>query len=602
MNPSSQAVLSPTPIRCLVIQLSRTGDTIQSLMALRAAKQLYPQLEIHFVARSRFAQAAKRVAWLAEVIELPTEELLGPYLAGTQNESQTLAELSRWLAPLMKTPWDMLVNWSFSESSSYLAGLIPSRVKLGYTRKKDSSFCGADGWSHYFQGVIQSGIPQNIHITDILTTQILTALQIHAGDPLPDGGAHASSKAFFSLALKSEPSILPGFESQRRTIAFQLGEGEKSPGWPAQYWANLAQYIVTRHPDWKILLLGAPSDRTKEAELLAHLDQHTRDSGAILSRVGQTDFDHWIAGISQAQWVFTGDSAAVHLASVLGTRVIQLSLGQPSYAERGPYGTGHYILSSESPEEGASEVTPESAYLVWLHGSSEWSKKNQQTLETQAMRLGWGSFLEKMKILRSRIRDASDGGGVVYEPVIRRPLSLQEWSAKAMGHIARSWYCGWVPPIRQELSREDVSPKLIQKLREMQESSEILIQICAKGTQIALLLNQKSANLKSDRIMHLQDREELRLLGQELMELENLIDRLAATHPPLAAFSKMTKVLMHHLKGDQLTVLGREASQAYHELKSGIQIFLDWIQFTLELSKPVAIQTRPQPSPERSLL
>ena len=39
---------SAQPIKCLVIQLARLGDTLQSLMALRAIHQYYPNLEIHF--------------------------------------------------------------------------------------------------------------------------------------------------------------------------------------------------------------------------------------------------------------------------------------------------------------------------------------------------------------------------------------------------------------------------------------------------------------------------------------------------------------------------------------------------------------------------
>ena len=70
------------PIRCLVIQLTRLGDTLQSLMALRAAKQLYPHLEIHFLARERFAAAAKRTPWIESVITLPTDTLLGSVLKG----------------------------------------------------------------------------------------------------------------------------------------------------------------------------------------------------------------------------------------------------------------------------------------------------------------------------------------------------------------------------------------------------------------------------------------------------------------------------------------------------------------------------------------
>lgn len=42
MTISSSTIDNKQPIRCLVIQLARLGDTLQSLMALRAAKQLYP--------------------------------------------------------------------------------------------------------------------------------------------------------------------------------------------------------------------------------------------------------------------------------------------------------------------------------------------------------------------------------------------------------------------------------------------------------------------------------------------------------------------------------------------------------------------------------
>src|SRR4051812_1762944 len=133
------------PIRCLVIQLARLGDTLQSLMALRAAKQLYPQLEIHFLAREKFAAAAKRTPWIENVITLPTDQLLGPVMRGEREEKQALGDLARWAAPLIERPWDMVVNWSYSDPSSFLTALIPSRVKLGYTRsRKDMSLASAD--------------------------------------------------------------------------------------------------------------------------------------------------------------------------------------------------------------------------------------------------------------------------------------------------------------------------------------------------------------------------------------------------------------------------------------------------------------------------
>src|SRR3954467_257318 len=124
-NQQGTIIKSQKPIRCLVIQLTRLGDTLQSLMALRAAKQLYPQLEIHFLARDRFAAAAKRTPWIESVITLPTEQILGPVLRGEKPEKHAMGDLARWLSPLTEKSWDMVVNWSYSESSSFLTSLIP---------------------------------------------------------------------------------------------------------------------------------------------------------------------------------------------------------------------------------------------------------------------------------------------------------------------------------------------------------------------------------------------------------------------------------------------------------------------------------------------
>lgn len=599
MSASTQTILEKAPIRCLVIQLARTGDTIQSLMALRAAKQLYPQLEIHFLARERFANAAKRVSWLSSIITLPTDSILGPFLTGTKDETQTIAEIAQWIAPLIKNSWDMVVNWTFSEASSYLTGLLPARVKLGYSRRNDSTFLGADGWSHYIQAIIQEGIGQNVHLTDILTTQLLTALQIHAGDPLPDGGASVSSKGFFSLTLLPEENKHLLVDPSKKWIGFQLGTGNDSQSWPIKYWANLAQYIVARHPEWGILLLGVKEDKTKEEAFFRELDSHTQGSASIVSLVGLTSFDLWISAISKCQWLFTADTAAVHLASVLGTRILNFSLGARKYSERGPYGTGHYILTATPNAEQSGEITPEAAYVVWLYGSNEWATKGQISLEAHALKLGWGDYLNQTKTLRSRIRDANDGGGVVYDAVVKKPIDMNDWCSIVMGHVARSWYCGWVPAMGKELAREDMGPLLVQKLRELHESAEILLKICDRGSQTALTLHRKTSAMKSDKIMGVQDREELRELGKTLIDLENLIERLVKTQPALLPFSKMSKVLMHHLKGEHLTDLGKETAESYRQLKDGTQIFLDWARYTLSLSKPVALQPKPTDPMER---
>ncbi len=603
MSIPHQAIQPKTTIRCLIIQLARLGDTLQSLMALRAAKQLYPQLEIYFLAREKFSCAAKRIPWIKEVIVFPTDELLGPVLFEEKNETQALGDLARWIAPMVKEPWDMIINWSYSNSSSYLTGILPAKVKLGYTRRSDASFSGADGWSQYIQGIVQERVNQNIHLTDILTTQLLTALQIHAGDPVPEGNAAVTSKGFFTLNIHEKSLLNLPRNKSKKWLAIQLGASQPYKTWAPKKWAEFIKLILHKNSDYGIFLLGGKEDLQRAEEIQEAIASVSSSNSHFISLVGQTSFDLWASIISRSQWLLSGDTAAIHLASVLGTRVLNVSVGPVRFGETGPYGNGHYVITSgracpacESQlqdgtlHECGEIISPEAVYATWSYASNEWAHRRQFSLENHFQALNWTSYLHNVRIYRSRIRSTGDGGGVLFEPANKVPLTIEEWTGMVIGQIARSWYCGWTPPVGQELDRETISPALVRMLRELRESTEVLSKICEQASKTALLLNRKSLSLKSEKIMNLADREEIQNLGQALAELEQLIDRLAKTHSPLLAFSHMCKVLMHHLKGNQLADLGKESSECYRQLSEGIAIFRSWINFTLDLVKPRKLQ------------
>ncbi len=571
--PEPTSSMREGPVKLLVIQMARIGDTLQSLMALRAAKQLYPELEIHFMARDKFAHAAKRVPWIEKVHAFPTERVLAPLLKGESTEQQAIADVAGWMSPLASYGWDFVVNWTYSESSSFVTALLPARVKLGFTRGPDMEMRCADGWSQYIQAIVQGGVPQNIHLTDILTTQLLTALQIHVGDPANEGNAPVTSKSFFSLKVAE-----PWRTHSNRWIGIQLGASQASKTWPAAHWAKLASYILRRHPEHNIVLLGGKEDRAKAEKFMSSLDLEIKDHARLVSLVGETDFDLWASVVSRCQGVFGADTAAIHLASVLGTRVLNVSVGPVRWSETGPYGNGHYVI--------AGDVTPEACYAAWSYASSEWSHRRGQLLEAHAAFLGLAEQIKGAEIYRSKIRNTNDGGGVVYESLIGMPLSLDHWTSNVLGHIARSWYCGWVPPLGQELTREQMSPELARRLRELQESTQVLMKICEQASSTATWLSRKSIRLKSDKLMEIEAKEELQAMGDKLKDLDRLTERLAKTHPPLRAFSQMLKVLMHNLRAKQISELGRESADCYRQIREGVTIFRDWLKFTLELIKP----------------
>lgn len=600
---------APTkPIRCLIIQLTRLGDTLQSLMALRAAQQLYPQLEIHFVVRERFAEAAKRVPWLKNVVIFPSDEILSPVLDGKGSEKEALQKLAGWVRPLVQEPWDLVLNWSYSEASSYLTGLIPARVKLGYSRSQDVALSNRDGWSHYIQAVVQGGIHQNIHLTDVLTTQLLTALQIHAGEPADNGDAPVTSKSFFNLSasVKVDQDLGNRWRDRsKKWIAIQIGSGKEEKTWEPDNWAQLITQILKNHPEYGIFLLGGKDDQERANRVILTLQRQGVHAGAILSLVGRSDFDLWASAVSRAQWLIAADTAAVHLASVLGTRVLNLSFGGVRWNETGPYGNGHYVVASNLPCEACdlpnstakhvckAQLSSDLVYGAWSYAIQDSVFRRQLTFEQHLQKQGLGARSRDVRAFRSRIRGSGDGGGVVYEAISPHALKLNDWTAMVMGHIARAWYCGWVPPLGQELTRNAITPALIQNLRQLQEAAEVLTKICDEATRTAIHLNRHSSKLKSQKIMRLGDRERIQEMSKKLQELDSLIERLGQTHAPLAAFSQMSKVLMHNLMGEQISDLGRETAECYRQLLEGVGLLREWIRFTLNLARPVALRSEP---------
>lgn len=590
------------PISCVVIQLARLGDTLQTLMALRAAKQLYPELEIHLVVRERFSAAVKRVDWIHTVYTLPTESILGPIMDGTGKKGEAIQKLARWLIPLVQDRWDMVINWSFSEASSYLTGLLPAKVKLGYSRRQDLALSAVDGWSHYVQAVVQGGTRQNIHLTDIFTTQLLTALQIHHGEPKGDFDKSVTSKDFFTLN-DSPHATWAGYNPNRKWLAIQIGASQESKTWPIEHWSSLISEILSRHPEIGIVLLGDASDQHLSAELRKSLPAYFYEQDRIQDRIGETHFDPWVEVLKRSHWLFSADTAAIHLASLLGTRVINLSMGGVRFQDTGPYGNGHYVLTSQIPCEPCTlgingkhscrqDLTPEAVYCSWVYASNEWMHRQKKPIEETFQRLQMEDHLARVAVFRSRIRPAQDGGGVTYEPILNRPLLVQDWQSMMMGHIARSWYCGWVPEVEPELQHRILGPQLLQRLRKIEECAGVLRKICEEAKRSAVNIYDSTAHLKSDSIMDLATKQYLNEQSSKLSELDKLMEDVAKQEPTLQAFIHMAKVLMHNLRGTRIYEIARDTELSYGQLIEGVKMLENWIAKTYEFSRPALIPTQ----------
>jgi ADP-heptose:LPS heptosyltransferase len=598
--------VSREPIRIAVIQLARLGDTIQSLMALRAAQQLYPELEITFIAHESFATAAERCPWIHKVVSLPTEEFLRPMLSGRRKAHSLLPEIAAWIEPLAEHMYDAVLNWTYSEASSFLAGIIPARVRLGYSRRRDGTLSVMDGWSHYVHSVVQTETAQSIHLTDILTTQLLTALQVHFGDPVEDvGNQSVTSKSFFEIERWNyvcEGWNKPGI----RWIAIQLGASSLDKAWQPERWAKFVSMLLRRHSDTRVILLGGSRDKKIESEFIDALRREERTLRGISplekrihSKVGKTTFDLWAQVLSDAHWVISADTSAIHLATVLGTRVLNVSVGPVRFRETGPYGNGHYVVR---PNREEAPLTAESVYAVWTYASTEWQHRRELSLTEHFENLESKGLLSSIEVYRSKIRPSDQGGGIHYESLDDRQITMDAWYAQVLGHIAREWYCGWVPPVGQELQRQHLHPDLLQGLRKLADGIDVLDKLYVETIRSADELATKSRSLKSESLMSLSDREKIQGLGKKLEEIDALCERVGSTQEGLRPIHRLSKILMHNLTGTRVVDVAEETSEVYRFLRVGLDGLRSWTRHTLSLARPMAVSASAEVIPITSKL
>jgi ADP-heptose:LPS heptosyltransferase len=574
-------------ISIAIVQVGSIEESYRALMALKAVKHLYPETEITVITRPEAAVPFQRVDWLTQVVSTPN-------LKGLADPVPTVA---RWINQLIgQDSFDILVNWTWSKPQqklgALLTSLIPALVKYGDSVRTDLSRISLDAWSiyHHAWANEECEVDQDIHPTDIITTQLLTALQIHLGDPNPEAGVVAvTSKYFFKVTASEVPNEWVSRPKGLRWIAIHY----QSLGARAEEWIEI---VLRRHPDAGIVILN---------EAVVDFDA---GSPRVMNLSGQMQFDIAVQVLTQCHWLISGPSPLVGLASLLNTRTLQV-VQKPGlkWIEQGPYGNTHLVV--QFTENQAEEWAPEVVYAYWSHAQSEWFHRGKQTLEEHVAQLGLTAEAAKTRLFKSRIRPAIEGGGVSYEPqsvtTAFEHTPFSQWMFRIRGQMARAWFCGWNPPVEEESKLFQLNPDLLKHIRKQQESIGVLKQVATEGALVARDLQLAGAHVPASYLMSAEDRDGIETLGRKLLELEGLMGRVARVEPSLECFLRMYQGLIGHLRSDDIAGMASETADAFDLIAEGIALLEQYIRRTLELAKPKSVARSasptadPNPSPGR---
>lgn len=283
----------------LVLQMQRMGDLVLTFPLLMWLRRQFPGPLLRVVAEERFFT--------------PLLPLSPPAGYITWDEAAAGA--------LDSSAYSLILNLSIREDAALLAGRLRAERVVGPAKEpgRDGALRIHGPWQLYRAGLVHNNRHNRFHWADLNALDVIplsTMRQTRYDPPRPPEAATSRAVGLFVGA--SEPGKRPAPE----------------------YYAQLVAELLAR--DFRPVLLGGPDDRpVAEAvrALCPHkpLDMTGRLSVRELAAIGQT-----------LCLMITPDTGPMHLAAWTGLRTLNLSVGNVSPWETGPYQPGHAVARSRA--------------------------------------------------------------------------------------------------------------------------------------------------------------------------------------------------------------------------------------------------------------
>ncbi len=308
--------IDPNEKTICIVQMTRIGDLLQTLISAKNLKAAFPQMKLKLVARKSFARPITSIlkTTFDEIFLLDTQQVI------VNSLTTTLENLDNFLQDINATPTDLVVNLSFSKTSSYLANLINAQYKLGMYHNKQANQQIPDPWSQF--------VFSNVMATDLSPFSLVDIF---------NGILGVSNKQIAKATINKNS----------RTITIHPFASHHKKFWATNKWAEVIYKLLKNNPQLEINLIGSGKERAA-AEELCNTPILKLFSSRLHNQVGQTSIPESLEIIKNSKLFIGHDSMAAHLAALAQRTAIILPLGTVHPHETAPYSAGNYILIPRS--------------------------------------------------------------------------------------------------------------------------------------------------------------------------------------------------------------------------------------------------------------
>ncbi|MBI5741868.1 MAG: glycosyltransferase family 9 protein [Nitrospirae bacterium] len=536
----------------LIINLTRMGDLLQTTPVMAGLKEAYPEARITLVANSSFTEICRGIPMIDELIVFDMKD----QRIKLSQRKISLAGGFRYLEALIEKingrEYDLTLNFTHSPVSALLTSMVRSREIRGITADREGHKLIKHPWMRYFFNVVPNREYNPFHLVDMYLKAV---------------GIYPRSRKLFYQAPEEDASRSAellrgkGVADDDLLIGIHLGASKGDKRWPSACFAKLADLIV-REFGAKIVLFGSPEEAALAGEFEAGVRFET------LNFVGGTNLGELSALLRRCSLLISNDTGPLHLATAVGTAVIDIFTANVHYLETGPYGEGHHVVQADLP------CVPCDFHVQCNNMICKDVIKPEAVFEVAKRALGRGpgpgasdeGLWINVRVYESHFRN---DGQIAYSPLLRRPLKKEELYRILYSKV---WNTGFAKDdMNVETAYGDISGELssfygLENCHEMADglikdggAIEQLAALTGEGLGLVRAIAEEASEVSFD-VRKIRD------IWEKVEAVDERIELIAYANPCLRPLVLIFTYSKEAMEGKELLELAEASCRIYEEL------------------------------------
>ncbi len=312
--------------RDLVMQMARLGDLVQTLPAIEALQEAYPERRLDVLCAAPLTGVLAAVRGIGRIIPWDGAQWRTWVTRWQENPAATLQVMQHYLSSLGDTIYARVYPLNQHERSHLMTQLFSRHSS--HEQEQDRIEARIHPWAQHLRHVAKERGANRVHLADAWCGMC---------GVLPRGQAPSCVPP--AVALPADLAEVG--ERQGCWVALVTGAGEADRCVTPAVWSQWIREFMAQTQDGQVVLIGSGTERETAKAILDSVP--TLLHGRMWDATGRTNISQLMHVLHKCHWVIGADTGPLHLGTLVGARALGLYFSRARLHETGPYGEGHWV-------------------------------------------------------------------------------------------------------------------------------------------------------------------------------------------------------------------------------------------------------------------